>query len=234
MPQRTQSHVLESASRLAFEQSLPERWVFRDVSPDYGIDGTVEVFDKSGKATGDFFLVQLKATRNERLTKALSIRLKNTTARYFSSQILPVLVVLFHAPTNALFAKWYEPSLNVLKTRSTVTFALSLDDRWTGARIPEALFSLQRARKVNALGRRKDAIDRYYERKGAVDLSMPSLPNRKSKNPPNFQPGTRLSHPVFGDGIVTSSSSFYLFVRFASDDMDRKFNPGNVDEFTQI
>lgn len=234
MPQRTQSHVLESASRLAFEQSLPGTWIFRDVNPDYGIDGTVEVFDKSGKATGDFFIVQLKATRKASLAEALSLRLKTTTARYFSSQILPVLVAVFHAPTDSIFAKWYEPLPNVLIKHSTVTFTLSLKDRWTKARIQETLSRLYRVRELNSRGRREDAIDKYYGRERVLDLNTkPSLPRVASKDPSSSQPGTRLRHPVFGDGIVTSSSPYYLFVRFDNDEMDRKFDPGKLEEFEQ-
>lgn len=235
MPLRARSHILESASRLAFEQSLPRTWIFRDVYPDYGIDGTVEIFDKSGKATGDFFLVQLKATRKASLTEALSIRLKAKTVRYFSSQILPVLVALYHSPTNSIFAKWCEQLPNVLIKHSTVTFTLSPKDRWTKARVRETLSRLHRVRELNSRGRREDAIDRYYGRKRVLDLSAkPSLPRGASKNPPSSQPGTRLRHPVFGDGIVTSSSPYYLFVRFDNDEMERKFDPGKLEEFEQI
>jgi hypothetical protein len=235
MSQRTQSHVLESASRLAFEQSLPGTWIFRDVNPDYGIDGTVEVFDKSGKATGDFFLVQLKATWKASLTEALSLRLKTTTVRYFSSQILPVLVALFHAPTDSIFAKWYEPLPNALLKHSTVTFTLSLKDRWTKARIRETLSRLHRVRELNSRGKRADAIDKYYGRKHALDLSAkPSFPRVASNDLPSSQPGTRLRHAVFGDGIVTLSSPYYLFIRFDNDEMDRKFDPGHLEEFEQI
>ena len=60
MPKRPRQHELEDLSRTAF-RALVQPWVFRDKNPDYGIDAEVEIFDISRKATGDLFLVQLKA-----------------------------------------------------------------------------------------------------------------------------------------------------------------------------
>ncbi len=51
--------------------------------------------------------------------------------------------------------------------------------------------------------------------------------------PLGSQRGTRLSHPVFGDGIVTSSPLLHVCM-INNDEMERKFDPGQLEEFIQI
>jgi hypothetical protein len=70
MPKRGRPHRLEAESRRPFEQPLPEYWLFRSEHPDYGIDGQVEVFDVRGETTGHRFMVQLKATDDESVSRA--------------------------------------------------------------------------------------------------------------------------------------------------------------------
>lgn len=65
MPKRPAKHQIEDQSRARFRLLLPEAWVFRDITPDYGIDGEVEIFDDTGKSTGLSFLVQLKASESK-------------------------------------------------------------------------------------------------------------------------------------------------------------------------
>ena len=108
MPQRPRSHQLETESQQAFVSSLPSRWVYRPINPDYGLDGLVELFDESGKAQGDFFFVQLKSSDKNELSEALAIRIRRDTAEYYRSLALPVLVVVFHSPSKKLFARWFK------------------------------------------------------------------------------------------------------------------------------
>ena len=108
MPQRPRSHQLEAESRLAFESALGSRFVYRDESADdYGIDGTVEEFDGAERATGLRFHVQLKATDEDDLTKALAVPIRRDTADYFRSLSLPVLMVRFCARDRALYVRWF-------------------------------------------------------------------------------------------------------------------------------
>lgn len=115
MPQRPRSHHLEEESNRAFEASLPSHWVHRRLHPDYGLDYTVEIFRQDGKATGLSFHAQLKGTDEQDLARALAgVRFPRDTADYYRSLPLPVLVVLFHAPSQQLFARWfhaYNPNL---------------------------------------------------------------------------------------------------------------------------
>lgn len=106
-PQRPAQHVLEDASRRAFETALPEGWVCRWPSHDYGIDGEVEIFDE-GSAIGHLFKVQLKGTRERNTRRALTVRFRHEQANYYYSLHLPVLVALFHEPGNQVYVRWFQ------------------------------------------------------------------------------------------------------------------------------
>ena len=105
-PLRPRQHELEDASRRAFTSLIPDRLVFRALDHDYGIDGEVEEFAE-GRATGVRFFVQLKATDEKKLDKALKTRVKLSTAAYFRAQSVPVLMVRYVAATNTLYARWF-------------------------------------------------------------------------------------------------------------------------------
>src|SRR5262245_5894686 len=230
MPKRPRPHQLETASRTAFERSLPQNWLFRGVAPDYGIDGIVEVFDDGGLATGDFFLIQLKATDQKDLNNALGISLKVDTARYYDSLILPILMALYHAPSGQIYANWYKPP-QAISQQSTTTVKLSVNDIWTPDRWTDVISKLRQVRNLYSEAKRREAISAYYADKAAVDLSAKAKHNVQTINPSNLKVGARVIHPVFGKGKVTSASPYCLFVRFESDDLDRKFNPGDMGEF---
>jgi len=86
MPKRPRQHQLEDESRTAFRKAIPQEWVFRDSTPDYGIDGSVEVFDSSGNGTGRYFFVQLKGTDESKLDRALAVRFSLDTFEYVQRQ----------------------------------------------------------------------------------------------------------------------------------------------------
>jgi tetratricopeptide (TPR) repeat protein len=135
MPQRPRSHELEELSRTAFRTAAPSKWAIDDVRQDYGVDLHVEIFDDAGSTTGEMFLVQLKATGESDLARALRVRLKVDHLAYYASLDLPVLLVLFHEPTGALYAKWvhaFDPFALIDENRDqeTVTLPFKEDDRW--------------------------------------------------------------------------------------------------------
>lgn len=103
MPKRPISHQLEEESRTAF-RTLVHPWVFRDKNPDYGIDGEVEIFDETSKATGRQFLVQLKAALKE--PKEPSISFNVESIKYYHSLELPVLLVLWIKESRKTFWRW--------------------------------------------------------------------------------------------------------------------------------
>lgn len=230
MPKRPRSHQLETASRTTFESSLPKNAIFRTVAPDYGIDGIVEVFDDGGAATGDFFLIQLKSTDQMNLAEALSITLKAPTARYYDSLILPLLIVLYHAPSGEIYADWFKIP-EVKGQRSTITVKLSPSDLWTTNRWKDVLSRLRTVRGLHTESNRREAISTYYAAKSAVDLSAKVERRVGTVDHSDLKAGTGVIHPVFGKGVVTNSSPYYFLVKFDSDNMDRKFNPGDAGEF---
>lgn len=106
MPKRPREHILEEESRKRFEQLLPDHWVIRQPKPDYGIDAEVEVFNEDGSSTGLVFNVQLKATDQKDLSKALKLSFKKDTIGYYHNLKLPTLIVRYHSPTKHLFSRW--------------------------------------------------------------------------------------------------------------------------------
>lgn len=44
---------------------MPRKWVFRDKTKDYGIDGEVELFDTNKTPQGLVFWAQLKSTESK-------------------------------------------------------------------------------------------------------------------------------------------------------------------------
>jgi len=155
MPQRPRSHELEDESRRHFQMALPSRWVFRPADPDYGIDGQVELFGTDREATGLVLLVQLKATDNPKLEEALAIPFRRDTFRYYRRLDLPVMLVLFHAPTRSLFWAWLHAFDPEYKSRGkeTYTLRLSAEAAWnsqTPVRIQEDLHTFRRLKSPQA------------------------------------------------------------------------------------
>lgn len=160
MPLRPRSHVLEEENERAFLSAIPAEWVTRRQDPDYGIDLTVEIF-RDGRATAMSFAVQLKATDEEDVSKALrSVRFGRDLADYYWAQPVPVLVVRYHAPTGELYARWWHAYNPLVAARPddegaeaeptrTVGFVFSSADQWqpdTPHRLVEAVEHFRRFR----------------------------------------------------------------------------------------
>jgi hypothetical protein len=68
--QRSFQQLMEEASGQVLRASLPEQWVIHEYSPDYGIDGTVEMFEYTdggkeyAEALGETVFFQLKSVRD--------------------------------------------------------------------------------------------------------------------------------------------------------------------------
>lgn len=133
LPQRPRQHRLETESENNFRIAIPSQWVYRTLEMDYGIDGEVEIFDDSEFATGYRFLVQLKATDEKDICKALRIRLPLSKVKYYKSLNIPLLIVKFHSPSGELFSRWFhamDPYYGK-QTEKAITFRLTQDDIWT-------------------------------------------------------------------------------------------------------
>lgn len=132
MPKRPRQHQLERESRAAIRVAVPSTWVYRDLEQDYGVDAEIEIFDDAGMATGAKFLVQLKATDQGDLRKALRLWFPQSKGKYYSSLDLPVLIIRYHAPTKRLFARWFHSfdPYRGTRSRAGISFVLSEEDVW--------------------------------------------------------------------------------------------------------
>lgn len=132
-PKRTRSHQLENESIMALESAIPTEWLYRRLSQDYGIDGEVEIFNGEN-ATALKFLVQLKATDEKNLSKALSITLPLDKCDYYFRHTLPVLICRYHSPSKHLFVKWFH-SFDPYYCRSpkskNAKITLDVECKWT-------------------------------------------------------------------------------------------------------
>lgn len=132
-PSRPRSHRLESESRLAFATAATSHHVFRELDPDYGLDGELEEFDTDGRATGLKFNVQLKATDRAQTNDGIVVTLPTKQLDYYRSLTTPTLMVLYSANDKSLFARWthqFDPYYEGGGPKS-VRFRWSPSDRWT-------------------------------------------------------------------------------------------------------
>jgi len=119
MAKRTRNHILEDESRSFFKKSLPEIWVCRDKTDDYGIDCEVEIFDKNGYSTGLVFWVQLKGTDEKEDKLIKKINFKKDKINQFISYDIPVLIVRYSSYKNNQYLKWAKSiALNKKATKS--------------------------------------------------------------------------------------------------------------------
>jgi tetratricopeptide (TPR) repeat protein len=148
MPGRPDEHVLGDRAVDAFRSLLPTRWIYRPKTPDYGIDGEVELVSCQEQLTGRLFYVQSKGTETDSLDDALRVRLKVSTANYYRALDLPVLIVRYHAPTNRVYVKWFDsvsPSVPQAG-KDTFTLKLSQEDEFNpdrSAKIAQELESIR-------------------------------------------------------------------------------------------
>lgn len=149
MPKRTRQHVLEEESWKHFNSCIPDKWVVRKPSPDYGLDAEVEIFSDDGSSTGLICLVQIKATDIDALDKALKLRFEKDKIRYYSSLQLPVLIVRYHSPSKTQYYLWAH-SIDLYYTKpdsKTFTISFPESNRWnstTPSEIQDYLVQLRR------------------------------------------------------------------------------------------
>ncbi|HFQ5381559.1 TPA: DUF4365 domain-containing protein [Vibrio vulnificus] len=133
LPRRTRTHILEDISVRKFESLLPNEWIYRTPSHDYGIDGEVEVINSQGYTTGKKFLVQLKATDETDVSKALKLRMKTKSLNYYNQLKVPILIVRYLADSDSIYTRWHY-SLNPNDdTKSEQSFCMNFKEKdlWT-------------------------------------------------------------------------------------------------------
>jgi tetratricopeptide (TPR) repeat protein len=132
MPKRVNQHEIEDISRAKFQLALPRKWVFRDKTKDYGIDGEVELFDNNKAPQGLVFWVQLKATESKEKSAILNIDFSIETLRYYKTLDIPVLLVRYSDSDNSIYIKWIHNIDLFFAKEDAKTFRIKLTkkDKW--------------------------------------------------------------------------------------------------------
>lgn len=151
LPKRHRSHQLETESVRAFENLLPSVWVYRTPTNDYGIDGEIEIFAADGSATGEKFLVQLKATDVLNTKKALKIRLPVEKANYYDALNVPVLLVRYLSSEKKIFTRWFHSfdAYSEKYTDKELQFNFNIHDEWYEGRVESILEDLNAFNLIN-------------------------------------------------------------------------------------
>jgi len=132
MPKRVDQHEIEDISRAKFQLAIPRKWVFRDKTKDYGIDGEVEIFDNNKAPQGLVFWVQLKATESKEKSAILNVDFSIETLRYYKTLDIPVLLVRYSDCDNSIYIKWIH-NIDLFFTKKdakTVRIKLTEKNKW--------------------------------------------------------------------------------------------------------
>ena len=130
---------------------LPDAWVSRPKSSDYGTDLEVEVFETDGTATGLMFYVQLRGTDDTK--KETSTTLSLEQLRYFHQLDVPTLLVRFCRPTGEFHCKWHfeiRPSPKQ-EAQESLTVHFSVDQKWNDSTLTTLASDLMIARRAKNL-----------------------------------------------------------------------------------
>lgn len=110
MPRRPRQHELDTAATRFAESQLPASWTCQPISPDYGKDLRVEIFQNQ-EATAYEFYVQSKGherfpiVRGDKIAQPIRV----STLRYLEKQIIPTMIVAYSAEENRACYLWITP-----------------------------------------------------------------------------------------------------------------------------
>lgn len=154
--QRPRQHIVETESKKELSSIIPDQWVTRELSPDYGLDFMIEIF-KGESSTGGIFYLQLKGSDQVIENSTISYQLKKEHIEYYSSIPSPVLFVLYSTATKQFWGLWSNKLKDVLIEDGVEqkTYKLNLDK---GHLIDKAFFielettfSLEIPKKINII-----------------------------------------------------------------------------------
>lgn len=103
--QRPTQHIIDAEAQKILQNLLPSEWAVRDLKPDYGIDYMVEIFENF-QATGKVFYIQLKGSDQEIKDNTFHKQMDIGTLEYYSTHILPVLLVFVSINTKQVWGIW--------------------------------------------------------------------------------------------------------------------------------
>lgn len=153
MPKRPRAHRLEDISIRKFKGIVPETWVVRERSHDYGIDLEVEIFTDAGVSTGLIFYAQLRATDD--LTKSKKARLDLDQVEYFHTIEIPTAIVRYCDADGSFHIKWHFEVPPPMSGAASLTLNYDDVDRWddqSPTRIIETLRAISRVKSYRPVG----------------------------------------------------------------------------------
>jgi Domain of unknown function (DUF4365) len=98
---RPRSHQLETKSRIAFEDAIPDRWHLQRPDSDYGIDGNVLIFDPETDELKFNFLLQLKSS--EQSGDDFRVQISTERLREYSAYDSPVYIFGWNENSKTLY-----------------------------------------------------------------------------------------------------------------------------------
>lgn len=127
---------------------MPDAWVCRRKTGDYGIDLEVEIFEEDGTATGLLFYVQMKGTDNPRDAQRLSVKVDRL--QYMGQLEIPSVLVRACTETRELNWIWASDAINQRSDgASSVTVRLSQRwDRAAGQLVREVVGRMRQLRRL--------------------------------------------------------------------------------------
>ncbi|MBF9221380.1 DUF4365 domain-containing protein [Hymenobacter ruricola] len=103
MAKRPISHQLEDKSRGRFKDILPDAWILRTQTPDYGLDEQVQIVEDE-LVTPLLFAVQLKAT--EKTIKKKTFKFSTERLRDYAALSFPVMIAVYDAAKDCFYYTW--------------------------------------------------------------------------------------------------------------------------------
>jgi hypothetical protein len=101
--ERPPQHITETQSIKIFEQIIPSEWIIRDISPDYGLDKSIEIVE-GGKVTGKEVFVQLKGTNTINTTDGfVSYTMEVKNLKYYLERDIPVVLTVVDIPSKRCY-----------------------------------------------------------------------------------------------------------------------------------
>ena len=131
MSKRARSHALEEESRAVFRTLLPQGWVFRDETPDYGVDGSIEIFGANEETTGLRMFVQLKATDSKDPKQQRNLKFRSETKAYWDRQKHPTLLVRYCSVDRTIYWTWhFDRRISSREDQKTISLKFHKSDIW--------------------------------------------------------------------------------------------------------
>jgi hypothetical protein len=111
----------------ALRASIPDAWILREDSKDYGIDCEIEVVGAKGEVSGATIKAQVKGTTQLLGELPSSARIKTTTVRYWCNLTAPVVLVRVAFPNSRVY--WLDVR-EYLDSKALLTELPDLSQKW--------------------------------------------------------------------------------------------------------